>query len=325
MRTCLNIFIFLFISAHALSQDSLGFFAPASAFHKTRFLSVAATQIGGYGTSLALLSTAWYKDYKQTSFHSFNDGHEWMQMDKAGHMVTAWYLGRINSDMYQWSGIPRNRAAWYGAGVSFLYLTGIEVLDGFSQGWGFSWRDIGANALGTGLFISQQLIKDYKEHLVYTCENERHHTKTTWFTGLSLKYSFHKTDFPEFRPSLLGKDLNEQMLKDYNGQTYWISYNLSSTMLDRSKFPKWLNVALGYGAEGMISGRSGYAYTYPNGNTIEFERYRQYYFSFDIDLTRIKTRSHFLKAVFETFSFIKIPSPSLEFNKHGMRFHPLYY
>ncbi len=94
---------------------------------------------------------------------------------------------------------------------------------------------------------------------------------------------------------------------------------------EETKFPKWLNVAFGYGAEGMISGKPGYVYTYANGNTVEFERYRQYYLSLDIDLTKIKTRSHFLKTLFETFSFIKIPAPALELNKYGVKFHSLYY
>ena len=96
-------------------------------------------------------------------------------------------------------------------------------------------------------------------------------------------------------------------------------------MKEETKFPRWLNLALGYGAEGMISGKPGYVYINAQGNTMEFERYRQYYFSLDIDLTRIKTRSHFLKTIFETISFIKIPAPALEFNKNGMKFHPLHY
>ena len=84
-----------------------------------------------------MLSVAWYKDYNRTSFHTFDDSREWLQMDKAGHMTTAWYLGRMNIDMWQWSGVEKENAILYGGATSFLYLTGIEVLDGFSNGWGF--------------------------------------------------------------------------------------------------------------------------------------------------------------------------------------------
>jgi hypothetical protein len=50
--------------------------------------------------------------------------------------------------------------------------------------------------------------------------------------------------------NVLGSSLAEQMLKDYNGQTYWLSVNLHSFY----KNPKWLNLAIGYGANGMLTG-----------------------------------------------------------------------
>jgi hypothetical protein len=46
-------------------------------------------------------------------------------------------------------------------------------------------------------------------------------------------------------------------------------------------------------------------------------RYRQYLLSLDIDLTKIKTNSKALKAVFQGLSFIKLPFPTLEFNSKG--------
>ncbi len=44
------------------------------------------------------------------------------------------------------------------------------------------------------------------------------------------------------------------LLKDYNGQSYWLSFNVFS-FLDIEKIPKWLYLSLGYGGEGMISGK----------------------------------------------------------------------
>jgi hypothetical protein len=57
----------------------------------------------------------------------------------------------------------------------------------------------------------------------------------------------------------------------------------------------------------------------------EFDRYRQYYFSLDVDLTRIPTRSKFLRGVFNVLSFIKIPMPTVEFSEKGTKFYPLYF
>ena len=307
----------------AYSQDSLSFFAPSNEFNKKRFAAAVSVQAIGYGGSLALLSTAWYKDYPHSGFHSFDDTPEWLQMDKAGHFITSWYLGRMGSNMYEWSGVKKKKAVLYGALSGWGYLTAIEMMDSFSVGWGFSWSDFGANTLGTGLIIGQKLLPRYYDSMPRLLSG---------FSRMSIKFSFHQTVFPSYRSELLGKNISEQIIKDYNGQTYWLSFNISSFLwseggkrINESRFPKWLNIAFGYGGERMITGRDNEFVTLEDGSTIWMERHRQYYFSLDIDLSRIKTKSHFIKTLAETFCFIKIPAPALEFNKFGMKFHPLYY
>ena len=121
-----------------------------------------------------------------------------------------------------------------GGTLGYGYMTAIEIMDGYSKGWGFSWADMGANTLGTALAISQEAA--WKEQ------------------RFNLKISFHQTSMAQYNPDLLGKDLSEQILKDYNGQTYWLSVNPASFMNKETKFPKWLNIAVGYGANGMTGG-----------------------------------------------------------------------
>jgi hypothetical protein len=111
------------------------------------------------------------------------------------------------------------------------------------------------------------------------------------------KFSFHTTQYARYRPNVLGHFFSEQLLKDYNVETHWFSVNLYSFFKD-SKIPKWLNWAVGYGAEVMIRGNGENAnlFLLPN-NT----RSRQFYLSFDVDLTKIKT----------LFNRLKIPAPTL--------------
>ena len=136
---------------------------------------------------------------------------------------------------------------------------------------------------------------------------------------ITLKYSFHQTRYADIRPETLGSGFFEQALKDYNGQTYWLSANIWSFAKD-SNFPKWLNIAFGYGAEGMLYGEN-----LPT-NAIPQNPFRQFYLSFDIDLVKIPTKSKFLKSVFSVINFIKIPAPALEFrSKGGIKFHYLYF
>jgi len=277
---------------------------PDSVYRPRRIAWVAGVEGALWSGSMVGLWQAWYKDYNTGTMHGFDDSGEWLQVDKAGHATTSYFLGKIGYDMLRWAGAKENYALTLGGGLGFFYLSTVEVLDGFSKGWGFSWSDMAANATGTALFIGQQA--GWHEQRIF------------------LKFSYHYTQYAQYRPNILGSNWAERIIKDYNGHTYWLSANICSFLPKQSHFPRWLNVAAGYGAEGMLGG-----YGNPdevNGGTVpKFDRYRQFYLSLDVDLTRIPTRSKFLRGLFNTLSFIKIPMPTVEFSKKGTKFYPLYF
>ena len=125
---------------------------------------------------------------------------------------------------------------------------------------------------------------------------------------ITPKFSFQKSIYASQRPNVLGSTLTEQILKDYNGQTYWLSFNIKS-FAKESKIPKWINLALGYGADGMISGNGEIPDNYAGFQTT---KKRQFYLSLDVDLTKIDTKSPVLKTFFSVFNTLKIPAPSIE-------------
>jgi hypothetical protein len=279
--------------------------ADTSSLRPGRLTGVLAVQGGLYFASLTGLYFAWYKNYPQTSFHAFNDVNEWLQVDKCGHAITSYYISRIGYESYRWAGVERKKAVWFGGLLGFAYLLNIELLDGFSSQWGFSVGDFTANTIGCAVFVSQQLVW-----------NEQRFT---------LKYSFHPTDYAHYRPDQLGRNFIQETIKDYNGHSYWISGNISAFLPRSSKFPKWLNVAVGYGAEGML-GASINPVVVDGIPIPHYERYRKFFLSVDVDLTRIPTRSKVLKGLFTVLSFIKIPAPTLEFNTlNQVKFHPIYF
>ncbi|HOI88068.1 MAG TPA: DUF2279 domain-containing protein [Lentimicrobium sp.] len=276
----------------------------SSEINRKRMTGLIAGGVLLYGGSMTGLYHLWYKDFTRDKFHFINDNDEWLQMDKAGHSVTAYYVGYLGYEAMRWAGTCNTKAAWYGGSLGFAYLTVIEILDGFSAGWGASGGDLIANGLGSAAFISQQLVWNEQRIL--------------------LKWSFHPTDHAQYRPSLLGNTIAERAIKDYNGQTVWLSANIHSFLQRDSKFPSWLNVAFGYGADGMTGARSNPEFF--EGNALpHFERRRQFYLAPDIDLTRIRTSSPFLNKIFKTTGFLKIPLPAVEFSKKGVKFHPLYF
>jgi len=258
-----------------------------------------------YAGSLTALSFMWYSDYSTGRFHMFNDLDEWKGIDKLGHMTTAHHFARVQSDLYQAAGYTRAQSARISALCSFGYMTVIEVLDGFSEGWGFSVGDMCANTLGTGLFVANEL--SGKENL------------------LTVKMSFHYTGYAKYNPSLLGENKLQQPLKDYNGQTYWLSLNLKDCMPKESRFPAWLNLALGYGADGMIGGSENP--TEVDGVAVPFfNRYIQWYLAPDIDFSRIPVHGRGWKLLLRSLNFLKFPAPAIEWNsENGLKGHFLYF
>jgi len=283
--------LILFSVAHVQAQQDT--------LNPKRLKTVIAAESIIYGGAMTGLYSLWYKDVPSSSFHFFNDNQQWNQMDKVGHGVTSYYIGKAGYEVLKWSGVNNKKSVWYGGSLGLFFLTSVEIFDGYSSNWGFSWGDVAINTAGTGLFIGQQLAWNEQRIL--------------------LKYSFHQSEYWQERPKVLGETFMQQSIKDYNGQTYWLSTNIASFLGKESKFPKWLNFAIGYGADGMIEG-SPYK-LYPNANRI-----RQYYISLDVDLTRIKTKSKVVNALLGTFGFIKFPMPTVEFNSNNIvKLHGFYF
>lgn len=279
---------------------------------KKRVALVTGINAGVYGGSLFVLHRAWYKDEARTSFQVFNDSKEWLQVDKIGHAWTAYNTGRASTMLWEWAGLPHKKAVWIGGLSGFVYLTGIEFLDAHSAKWGWSWSDVGANIAGSGLFMGQEFL--WQEQRI------------------QFKFSFHRKKYKEpmleqRADELYGDGLYERMLKDYNAQTYWFSFNLKS-FLAQSSLPAWLNIAVGYGADGMYGGFRN-EWKDEAGNEItrfDIPRTRQFYLGPDIDFTKIKTRSKFLKTSFALLNAFKCPAPALMIDSKGkLRAYALYF
>ncbi len=302
MKALLYLLFVLCTITSVFSQSGINkFLTPSDTLNAARRNALVITEASVIGLSLVGLNQLWYADYEKSKLHTLNDNDEWLQMDKFGHVFSSYQVGRAGAELLHWSGVSKKDQLLYGATLGFGFLTVVEVFDGYSKEWGFSWGDMISNAAGTGLYVVQELL----------WEEQR----------VTLKYSFHQTKYASQRPDKLGEGLLEEILKDYNGQTYWLSANVHS-FVKNDKIPKWLNVAFGYGAEGMLAGNEETeALSFLNS-----DRKRQYYLSLDIDLSRIKTDSHFLKSVFSVLNVIKVPFPTLEFNdKNGIKFHAIYF
>lgn len=258
---------------------------------------IFAAQSALYLGTLYGLSRSWYKN-PLTKFTIEDDTHEWLQMDKMGHLYTSYQIARHTAELYRKTGISKRQMLVYGAISGIIFQTPIEILDGFSPDYGFSPGDMVANITGSAIYLTQVALWDE--------------------VRIQPKFSFHHTSLAAVRPELLGSNRYESWLKDYNGQTYWFSASPRS-FFKGSKWPAWLCFSVGYGIHNMVSAEPD------KSIAMGYVPYRQFYLSLDIDLTRIKTRSKFVRTLGFFANSIKIPAPALQIDKHGLGFKPFYF
>jgi uncharacterized protein YfiM (DUF2279 family) len=280
-------------------------------FHSNTFSQTDSTQfknrqavawsscLATAGISYTLLNELWYKNFPRTELHSFNDNSEWLQVDKVGHAFTSYMLSKQLSDFHSWAQ-PSGRDNWRGISMSMLYMTSIEFLDGRSKQWGFSWGDMIANTSGIFVYAAQDFF--WKEQRI------------------ALKFSYTPSSYATMNESTLGRNFQQRILKDYNAQTYWASFNVHRFLASGADFPRWLNVAIGYGATKMTSAN------FIVDDVNNFQREREFYFSFDADLERVRWKKKWMKRTAKVLSFIKIPGPTFEIRDNGkMKLHGLFF
>lgn len=249
------------------------------------------------------LGFVWYADQERVPFHFYNDLEGYLQMDKWGHAYGAYFESYHAYYALRWSGLSEKKALIWGGPYGFLAQAPIEIFDGLYEGWGFSWSDIGANALGSALFAGQQAL--WQEQRIL------------------MKFSYQPSRYASLHDDL-GETPLERFFLDYNAHTYWLSANIRR-FSGWERIPPWINLSLGYSANGMINEFSNPDF-YRGEPFPELARYRQWIVSPDIDLSRIPTRKAWVASLLKYLNMLKIPMSAVEYNSvEGWRLRALYY
>ncbi|MFC6997477.1 DUF2279 domain-containing protein [Rufibacter roseus] len=273
--------------------------------NKKRLTSLIAAEGGFYVAGITYLQFVWYRDHERVPFHFYNDTKGYLQIDKLGHVYGAYIESYIGYHWLKSAGVSRKKALLFGGTLGLVLQTPIEVFDGLYEGYGFSWADMAANAVGSGLVIGNELL--FQEQLV------------------KYKFSYWESPYAEMAHGYLGDNTLERVFLDYNGHTYWLSAPVKKILPAANPVPEWLNLAAGYSANGMFGEFRNRQY-YRGKAIPETQRYRQFLLSLDVDWTKIKTDSKLLKIVFTGMTFVKLPFPTLEYSSKGQwKGHWLYY
>lgn len=257
-----------------------------------------------YVGGISFLSFIWYKDHERVPFHFYNDNAGYLQMDKMGHAFGAYVESYACYSWLRKAGVSKNKALLYGGSAGFIMQLPIEIFDGLYQGWGFSWGDVIANTAGSALMVGQELLFD--EQVI------RH------------KMSFSKSEYFDQANGYLGNNVFDSFFYDYNSHTHWFSVNANRIFVN-DVLPPWLNLSLGYSANGMFGEFENRTY-YRGVRLPQVDRTRQFLFSLDVDWEKIPTNSRLLKTIFKGLNFVKLPFPALEINSQGkMKAYYLYF
>jgi len=303
-------------AAQRLDHDSL------PDYNKRKNILLAGG-VTGYALGSAFLYQNWYARYDRSAFHFYNDWGEWNNMDKLGHIQASYFQTDMIYKGLLWAGTNEDKALLQAGFISLGFQSTIEIMDGFSEKWGFSVPDFASNILGASLFVVQ--------HNIW--QQQKLKIKYSYFpsginsVAITEPGSENNVLITERKKSLFGNTLPQQMLKDYNGQTFWLSAN-PSDWIPASQWPAFLAIAAGYGSNNMLGGYSNKWKV--NGTAVDGEalvgpRYRQYILALDYDLSKLRTRSPFLKQLLHMLNHLKWPAPAVELRSDGsLHFHLLF-
>ena len=125
---------FLLLSLTLFSQNS-SFYEKSDTLNIKRRNAIIISEGILLSGALISLNELWYRKYPQRNFHLKNDYNQWKQMDKVGHFMTSYYGGKLGMDALNWAGVSKKNQLIYGAGIGFVFLSAVEILDGFSEEW----------------------------------------------------------------------------------------------------------------------------------------------------------------------------------------------
>lgn len=266
IRIFLAIILFLSISVYPQveKKDSIN-------YTKLYVMSgvTAATFIYAYG----LQNDMWWKGRK-SDFH-FNWQQDWnasLGADKVGHLFFGYTVADIYNHAFQYVGYSKRESVLYSGILAFTYQTFLEIRDGFSSDYGFSWGDFSANLIGSTYPILQN---EYP-----TLRN------------FNFKISYQSSE--RFK-----NNSNKYIMDDYESTYHWLTIDFDQFLPENIEklFPDFVNIALGHSVNGLN-----------NLGTAKHE----FFIGLDWDIEGLPGNSPLLSFIKNTLNLYHLPAPTIK-------------
>lgn len=194
---------------------------------------VGGVSAGGFVYGHIIQSNLWWKG-EQSPFH-FDWEHDWqyaLGADKLGHFFFPYITTNFYYQTFLWTGMDTVTSLYMASGLALTYETYVEIKDGFSKQWGFSWGDFTADALGAAFPVAQHYIPALRPYSM----------KISFFPSEKFKAGEHAAIFD-----------------DYESTYHWLSVDVHSLLPSswQQTYPPWLNLAIGHTVTGLNGRGSG--------------------------------------------------------------------
>jgi hypothetical protein len=256
---------------------------------------LGAIYIGGFIGLHIHQRNAWWSG-QSGSFHFQEDFVSALQVDKCGHAYGAYTMSYYCTEGLLASGVGYDNSFIWGTALGLGYQTFVEYEDGLAKDWGFSPSDFYFDAIGSMYFLAQ--------HYVPVLQN------------ITPKWQYIPCQWSG-KP-VIGRPSTP--IDDYNSSTFWYSVKVYNFLpADCQKYwPKWLNIAIGYGADAIDVAKD------PNAPPDQLS-VRRYVIGLDYDLVALlPDGDYFWNWMRQNLNYLKFPAPSVEFSKNGTKFYIAY-
>ena len=114
MKFWIQISLILLCSISAYGQAEINrFLKPSDTLNTKRRNAVLISETSIAALTLIGLNSLWYSDFERSKFRTINDSNEWLQMDKLGHMLSAYQITKLGSNTLEWAGIDKKNKLVY--------------------------------------------------------------------------------------------------------------------------------------------------------------------------------------------------------------------
>jgi hypothetical protein len=145
--------------------------------------------------------------------------------DKLGHMFSNYASMRLLVPLFETVGNSREASVKLSAWTTLGIFTGIEIADGYSRDWKFSWQDATMNLAGVALGVVLETHPEFDDIF-------------------DFRFAYSRSSESHFDP-----------FGDYSGQKYLLVVKADGfEPLRRNRFLRYVEVAVGYGAKGFDPG-----------------------------------------------------------------------